>query len=729
MGIARRRQKVAKVSTFAHRDITTIKLTKRFFMAYRHLLHMEHGISCPSHSHFEVCGTGCPATCYSFSSPVDCEKSCTEGCYCDSGFLLSGDECVPISQCGCVFRERYYKKWEKFYPEGQCKDQCQCGEFGAVQCQAVTCGPNEECRVVNGVHGCHSTGQGTCVISGSSHYISFDGLTYNFYGTCSYVLAEVCSGDLHLGNFSIVVENENVGNSNKTVTRSVKVNVYGYVIAMERGMQWKVKVNEEINVVPLILEKGKIRINQEGNSIILQTDFDLMVLYDAMFSARLTIPGAYRSAICGLCGDFNGQSNDDFRRPSGELSANVEEFGASWKTNWEGHDCVDGRKEPHNGCNPITGAIFGRDEECGQLLIENGPFMECNKLVNATDYFNHCLYDMCAHHGQEQTVCGSLQAYATACQSSGAKMKPWRTPDFCPLSCPDNSHYEVCTRTCDITCASITTPSSCSDRCFEGCECDPGYVFDGDRCVTMDRCGCMYNGRYLSLGASLVIPDCLQRCSCENGGVVMCSNFSCSDTEFCGLQNGNRGCFEKQGTCLLSLQGNLTSFDNLSGPVAHVDTFELASVCNLTSDVWFRLVVITQQCRSEDGFRVSALHAYFPNVSISINPNGEAWVNGHAVELPAQVSSSLSVSSVKGALVINSGTDMELVMSESGELTLHVSPELTGALCGACGNFNRQISDDLQGARGKPAATFSEFIASWQACDFSRCEPLKIRAV
>jgi len=31
-----------------------------------------------------------------------------EGCACTSGFLLSGDTCVPEANCGCLFEDNYY---------------------------------------------------------------------------------------------------------------------------------------------------------------------------------------------------------------------------------------------------------------------------------------------------------------------------------------------------------------------------------------------------------------------------------------------------------------------------------------------------------------------------------------------------------------------------------------------------------------------------------------------
>ncbi|KAG6921867.1 hypothetical protein G0U57_004923, partial [Chelydra serpentina] len=116
--------------------------------------------------------------------------------------------CVPVAQCGCVHQGRYYRKGEEFYASASCQERCRCQDNGVVECQEASCGANEQCRVENGVLGCHATGSGKCVVSGDCHYLTFDGRAFVFQGTCTYSLARVCSSDVGLANFSVVVENE-----------------------------------------------------------------------------------------------------------------------------------------------------------------------------------------------------------------------------------------------------------------------------------------------------------------------------------------------------------------------------------------------------------------------------------------------------------------------------------------------------------------------------------------
>ncbi|XP_073511751.1 IgGFc-binding protein-like [Phyllobates terribilis] len=676
--------------------------------------------TCPSNSHYELCGPGCHTTCSSLNSVSDCQKSCTEGCYCDSGFVRSGDACVSISECGCDYNDTYYQSGQTFYVNEQCNEQCQCTANGAVECHAVSCGPNEECKVVNGEIACHSKKTGKCLMAGNHHFITFDGLIYIIEGSCSYTLVEVCSENLELGNFSIVAESGSFGTDHVVGTRSLRVNVHGYEILMYREAQWMVVVNEEIHILPLVLEHDKVEIHQEGSSIVLQTDFELVIRYDTINSVHITVPSVYESSMCGMCGNFNDNYGDDLLLPSGQLSATLEQFGAAWSASGDEKDCSC--KENCMGCDEMRAAIFRQDESCGLLLSEDGPFADCHGLINVTNYFSQCLLDMCATDGQKDILCQSLQAYASACQAAGAKIQSWRSSNFCRLECPSNSHYELCTHTCDVSCSGISASTSCTNQCSEGCECDDGYLFDGYRCVPMENCGCFYNGRYYNLGDSVVSSDCHQRCTCQNGGFVECSQFSCSDAEYCGIEEGKQGCFEKRGTCTVSAKGGLVSFDGLFGSIAPDNTFDLTAVCRLDAENWFRIVVITQSCKSPDDFDVSAIHVYFPEFSVALSPRGQAWLNGRTVSLP-HTSGAVTVESTDEGLLIRRDEDLEFWMGKNGDLKLKVHQKFSGALCGACGNFNKKKSDDLQIQGGKMVDKFSEFIASWRARDFLKCDP------
>lgn len=90
-------------------------------------------MKCPIHSHYDICASACPASCEGLAPPPGCRAHCEEGCSCDEGYILSGDQCVPFSQCGCLYNDLYYRINEVFYPNGQCEEECKCTQDGEVK--------------------------------------------------------------------------------------------------------------------------------------------------------------------------------------------------------------------------------------------------------------------------------------------------------------------------------------------------------------------------------------------------------------------------------------------------------------------------------------------------------------------------------------------------------------------------------------------------------------------
>uniref|UniRef100_A0A8C3RUZ9 VWFD domain-containing protein n=1 Tax=Chelydra serpentina TaxID=8475 RepID=A0A8C3RUZ9_CHESE len=571
------------------------------------------GLTCSQNSHYEFCGSSCPATCHSPSAPDRCQEPCVEGCFCDAGFIFSGDRCVPVTQCGCVHQGRYHQKGEEFYTSASCQEQCR-------------------------FLGCHPMEYGTCVVSGDPHYVSFDGRAFDIQGSCAYTLTKVCSSDTRLVEFSVVVENESTGGGRVARTRAVVVSVHGYTISLERGRKWKVAVSPCLRL--------------EGNNIIVQSASGLKVFYDTASYLLVSIPSTYKGHMCGLAGNFNGDNNDDFLLPNGKSTQSLSEFVASWKVPVDGAMCSDGCGEKCPICDEAQTAPYQSESSCGLIRATSGPFRDCHSLVSPAKYFNHCLHDMCAANGAGETLCQSLQAYAAACQTTGAKIRAWRTASFCPLACPLNSHYELCTKSCDFTCAGLSAPAQCTSKCFEGCQCNTGYMFDGEGCVSMDRCGCMHDGRYIKVGpgcsVQLLLSDCLfwnfpqsretvissdcsEKCTCHPSGGLICEKNSCSTGEICVLRDGMHGCVKQESRCMVSPGAYLTTFDGAKGKLFFSGMYKVASLCDESSPAWFKVVVDISECTNDGIPAGAAIFVFFRDALITVNNNMETWVRGGRV--------------------------------------------------------------------------------------------------
>ncbi|XP_031152221.1 IgGFc-binding protein-like [Sander lucioperca] len=138
-------------------------------------------------------------------------------------------------------------------------------------------------------------------------------------------------------------------------------------------------------------------------------------------------------------------------------------------------------------CNSTLKKIF--EEDCRSLTNSTGTFAACHNQLNPESYYRDCVYDVCMSQGKRNILCNSISAYLTDCQTTRVKIDNWRTPDFCPIKCSENSHYEICSETCRSPCPGLTDTISCPTTCAEGCACNEGYYFNGTGCVALEDCG------------------------------------------------------------------------------------------------------------------------------------------------------------------------------------------------------------------------------------------------
>ncbi|TRZ04121.1 hypothetical protein DNTS_030274 [Danionella cerebrum] len=494
---------------------------------------------CPENSRYEFCGNACPLTCMSLASGVNCTLPCVETCTCNPGFVLSESKCVPSSQCGCSFKGRYVPAGETFWADDVCQHLCHCSTEGShLKCQDIGCEVGQSCQIVNGTRGCHSVPQSTCVALSHTHYHTFDGNFFDFQGSCVYQLVGVC--------------------------------------AFSPGL-----VNEELMNLPLSLVEGYISVFKSGWHIVLQTLFGLNITFDWNSFVSVSIPTPYMGSVCGLCGNYNGNPDDDLiLRGATSLASGPVEFGMSWMVS-EIPDCTHGCSHNCQSCDPIQRTLYGTSEFCGLLKDPQGPFSDCHGDLDPASFFDDCVSDVCLFSGSRDTLCQAITAYVSACQAKGKSLRPWRTAGFCALTCPPNSHYSPCAPGCPETCA-VQPEAPCSRPCTEACQCDPGFILSGQTCVPPTQCGCFHQGRYYNKHQQFYIQEqCLELCTCGENGSISCEASSCGPGKSCRIVNGVFGCHpDDHSTCLVTGDPHYVSFDGRRFDFQGTCVYILAKVCD-----------------------------------------------------------------------------------------------------------------------------------------------------
>uniref|UniRef100_A0A672F6J5 VWFD domain-containing protein n=1 Tax=Salarias fasciatus TaxID=181472 RepID=A0A672F6J5_SALFA len=658
-------------------------------------------LACPANSHYELCGDSCPSACPSLSFPFTCNTQCQEGCQCDDGFVLNGNQCVPPTSCGCYHQGRYRHGGEQFKDGEECQSLCTCnGTTGTVHCVPSSCGPQESCRVVEGVFGCHPKPHGTCYASGDPHYKTFDGMKYDFQGTCRYILAKDCNAT-GLRQFSVEAKNEPWNGQLVSVTAEPAFMICSVIL----------QVDGIITNLPVVLNGSRVTIFVSGSRTFVNADFGLSVTFDGRSTVFITLPSDFRGKTCGLCGNFNGNSSDDFDTPSGTVTS-PDEFGAAWKVAGN-YSCSDGCG---SSCPRCTDEQPARDQ-CQVIRAADGPFSFCHDQVDPAPFFSDCVFDVCVSgSGGPDLLCQAIEAYVSACQSANVPIFPWRQNTTCRLDCPANSHYELCGTDCGHTCAS-SPDATCEHVCSEGCFCDEGFLRSGTQCVPMESCGCQYDGFYYNAGDSFWTDGCSQRCKCHAPNDLRCSAASCILDQRCTIKNGLLGCFDAMSTCTVWGDPHYVSFDgalsHFQGTCSYIIT---ESVRHRANETQFRVIGTNNHRGNNLVSFVSAVDVYLSNhpesVHVRIGPNRR--INGSAVSLPTIAGTLAQLERQGNFIVVNAG---DLVVQFDGQSTLLVrtAENRKNRLTGMCGNANNDPADDKVFPNGTLAVNDNELLC------LSRC--------
>uniref|UniRef100_A0A671U9Z8 VWFD domain-containing protein n=1 Tax=Sparus aurata TaxID=8175 RepID=A0A671U9Z8_SPAAU len=177
--------------------------------------------------------------------------------------------------------------------------------------------------------------------------------------------------------------------------------------------------------------------------------------------------------VCGLCGNYDGNSKNDFTTRSQETVADVLEFGNSWKVS----STCPNAKLITDPCASNRYRAAWSQKQCS--IITSVTFQSCHAQVDPGPYFDSCVRDSCACNtgGDCECLCNAVAAYAKACNEAGTCVK-WRTPKLCPIFCdyynsPDGCewHYKPCGANCMKTCRNPSGNCSNLITALEGTFC------------------------------------------------------------------------------------------------------------------------------------------------------------------------------------------------------------------------------------------------------------------
>lgn len=191
------------------------------------------------------------------------------------------------------------------------------------------------------------------------------------------------------------------------------------------------QVNNHRTRLPVSLAQGKLHLQQKGSFVQIKTDFMLKVLYNWDGHLMVKMPSSQSGKVCGLCGNSNGDPQDDALLPDGTLAQNAVVLGQVWKVLGDHRICSDSCSGECKRCSWKETAKYNTEAFCGLLTQHPGPFQGCHDAVHTDIYLKSCISDLCSYEGLHTVLCQALNAYVENCQEEGIVVGDWRTPARC----------------------------------------------------------------------------------------------------------------------------------------------------------------------------------------------------------------------------------------------------------------------------------------------------------
>ncbi|XP_075609145.1 LOW QUALITY PROTEIN: mucin-5AC [Balearica regulorum gibbericeps] len=444
----------------------------------------------------DVVGAGCQKSCQTLD--MECYRThCVSGCVCPHNQVLDGKGgCIAPEYCPCIHNGNSYSP----------------GESIRVGCNNCTCRNRKW-------HCSEEPCLETCSVYGDGHYTTFDGKRFDFEGDCEYVLVQNYCGQhgMNQGTFRVITENIPCGTTGTTCSKSIKVFLGNYELVLSDGH------SDVIQRTP----GGKMpfQIRSMGIYLVVDTTVGLILMWDKKTSIFIKLSPSFQGHVCGLCGNYDGNGNNDFTTRSQSVVGNVLEFANSWKVS---SSCPNANrtKDPCTA-NPYRKAWA--QKQCS--IITSEVFAKCHSQVEPNEYYQACVDDACACDtgGDCECFCTAVAAYAQACNEMDICIS-WRTPSICPLFCdyynPQGEcewHYKPCGAPCMKTC---NNPSgNCLhelrglEGCYPHCPKNKSY-FDEETMTCVSNCGCYENGKNYKPGMQMPSQQNCQSCECTNHGKI-----------------------------------------------------------------------------------------------------------------------------------------------------------------------------------------------------------------
>ncbi|CAI9718657.1 Hypothetical predicted protein [Octopus vulgaris] len=387
----------------------------------------------------------------------------------------------------------------------------------------------------------------------------------------------------------------------------------------------------------------------------------------------------------GLCGDYDNNPSNDFKRPDAVLLKDYEEFVEAYIT--PPYKCL---------VNKFSSEMDSRFPEANSICLLASLFDKCPLLITNPMLKYNCYNSVRAAGTKEesyQAACTAMAEISFECLSFGSLVPNWRLNTPCSEYCLFSIHifgqeclfgmvYSDCAPPCPRTCASVLGKeiSACNFFCTPGCHCPEDKIYENGKCIDLQDCPCEYEGKKYP-AKSQVKMEC-NLCMCYKG------KWTCEE----------RKC---PSTCAVLGRSTIITFDKLTytlEPVACAYTLVQTKAKNNTLKVSLEFTSCMRPFQSTFNCSVS-LRIDMQDITAKITQHG-LYINGDYNPKLNYMGKFISIMKASSLFYVIDGPDFNIMYNPGEEIYMKFQSSFRKKVQGLCGNFDSNINNEFVGLNG-----------------------------
>ncbi|XP_078453022.1 mucin-5B-like isoform X2 [Lampetra planeri] len=721
---------------------------------------------CPGDLVYEECGSTCPQTCANPFQPM-CQ-GCVPGCFCPPGSVLNvsnGTTCVLLSECNCTLNGDAYSPGA--ISQQGCRS-CVC-KAGQWSCNAVPCA--DGCSLEGGSNFITFDHKSFSFNGNCYYYLSMsaDWVIEVLLRPCSsFPVERACLKSITLTSQSISYEFKSNGDilSSKMIVplphESGKITIYKtssmfLQVFTSFGLKMQVQISPSMQVYITLPEafRGQTKglcgnfngvatddfmSSQglvEGTAVVFANswkassdceDIDTMVQDPCLLNMAIAESAEHKCSFLRAPGIF--AECHDLLDPYRYYKRCISDACSCPA----GHDCVTETQFAYARACASKGRVLRGWREATDSLVGclqnqlfsyagDGCKRTCRSLSNqdvpctVTDVPVEGCQCPRGLYADDQGKCISVAS--CPCFLNGEKIQPGAFVYINGLSCyckngvlrcqdyPEcnppmvytdciNGQNGVYGKACERTCE-LQQPPCLGVRCYPGCVCPKDLVRNRNgTCVLPRFCPCQHNGITYAPGDSIQV-DCNQ-CNCSNGFWNCTKNYCAAVCKTFG--NGHYTTFD----------GKSFLFNGYSCEYVVAQDYCSTSPQNGTFQITMKNVL----CRSTLSTCSKSIRFFLQDQEIKL-ADGTYSFSPRSSTRSISSTHRFRVYSVGLYLIVDASNGIKLVWDRKTTLFIKVTPDRKDELCGLCGKYNGDVSDDFTMRDHSVSANALQFGNSWKA--------------